>query len=452
MNYKLNKQGLKEYNRSREVKSKKLFCRAPFTNLYFSRNGNIISCCFNREHILGKYPNQNPTEIWNSEQSQIIRKTISKKELINGCYICIREFENKNYHGVIARHFDFLTPEKRYPVMMEFELDNTCNLECIMCEGQFSSSIRKNRDKQEKIPTPYDSQFIDYIEPWLKKAKLLRFGGGEPFLIPLYFDIWDIVLNENPQCKIYVQTNGTVINDKIRKWMASGQFELGVSLDSLNKERFEHIRKNAKLENVLQNIEEFILLMPKKTGSPSLVISATVMRDNWHDVPSLLEYANNKNAQIVFNSVWTPLSCALHNLNSKELKVIFTSFDAYKPSVENNIEKHNATVYAALVQQIKTWMLASVELEQVSGITKSLTTEEIEKYLYEKIIERSTDKITATNKLDVFFTHLRKKENFKEYLLFISRYPVQEIATSLVIHTVEQLKGLIENEIKKSHQ
>jgi len=450
--YKLNKHNIQEYNCARDVTKNKPLCHAPFSNLYFSRNGDVICCCFNREYILGKYPGQIPAEIWNGTLSKTFRKTVLNNSLVKGCDICIREIENKNYLGVIARHFDFLTPKRRYPVMMEFELDNICNLECIMCEGELSSSIRKNRDKQDKISTPYGHEFAEYIKPYLRKTKLLRFGGGEPFLIPVYYDIWDIVVKKNPKCGIYVQTNGTIMNDRIRKWLSGGQFELGVSLDTLNTERFEHIRKNAKLKNVLQNIDEFISLIPAKPGRPSLVISTTVMRDNWQDIPSLLEYANQKNAQIVFNTVWTPLSCAIHNLRSSELKKILGFYKAYSLPAGSPLEKHNASMFTALLKQIISWHENSVNTELIIRKFEELSNEEIEQQLFDKILEAAKDKETTSKKLIEIFLSVREKKSYRNYLLAISRYPAQETARAMEMHTAEELKCLLEKEISLQSQ
>ncbi len=451
MIYKLNKQHINEYNNTRTVSKLKPLCRAPFSNLYFSRNGNVISCCFNREHILGKYPGQTLSELWHGAPLRFFKKKVLKNSLLKGCDICIREFENKNFHGVIARHFDFLTPKRRYPVMMEFELDNICNLECIMCEGELSSSIRKNRDKQDKICTPYGHEFAEYIKPYLRKTKLLRFGGGEPFLIPIYYDIWDIVVKKNPTCGIYVQTNGTIINDKIRKWLSGGQFELGVSLDSLEKSRFEHIRKNARFEDVLSNIDEFISLIPAKPGRPSLVISTTVMRDNWRDIPSLLEFANKKNAQIVFNTVWTPLSCAIHNLTPSEIKKILSFYESCILPEDSPLEKHNASMFTALQKQIIYWYKNSVDTELIIRKFEELSNEEIEQQLFEKILEAAKDKENTSKKLKEIFLFIRAKDNYRNYLLAISRYPVQETARAMEMHTSEELECLLGKEIPSGY-
>ena len=103
-----------------------------------------------------------------------------------------------------------------FPRVMEFELSNECNLECQMCNGNVSSSIRKRKDKLPPLPNPYDDAFVQQLEPYLPHLKEAKFYGGEPFLIPVYFQIWDKLAEVNPGCTIFLITNGTHWNNKIK--------------------------------------------------------------------------------------------------------------------------------------------------------------------------------------------------------------------------------------------
>jgi MoaA/NifB/PqqE/SkfB family radical SAM enzyme len=75
--------------------------------------------------------------------------------------------------------------------MMELEIENTCNLECVMCIGELSSAIRKNRDKLPPIKSPYNEAFVEQLEEFIPHLKELRFNGGEPFLINSVFRIFE---------------------------------------------------------------------------------------------------------------------------------------------------------------------------------------------------------------------------------------------------------------------
>ena len=408
--YKIEKQKVKEYNHTRNRRVRYTLCQAPFTNLYFSRTGDVVSCCFNRDFVLGKYPDQTPNQIWNEVKIKQFRKKLKNNSLEKGCEVCLRELKNENFNGVIAKHFDFLRRKRKYPVMMEFELDNTCNLECIMCQADLSSSIRKHRDKKPKIETPYDEQFVDYIKPWLRTAELLRFSGGEPFLIDLYYKIWDYTLQHNPNCKFYVQTNGTIINSKIEKYIATGKFDIGISIDTLNSEKFARIRKNATLPEVLSNLNRFIELRNSDRG---LVISCTVLRENWEDIPDVINFAIEKRAQIVFNTVWTPLKYALHNLKSKELEQIAELYKNNRIDAVDNLSEHNSKMFEALIKQIEAWIAVAKHKEIALLLIIDVDNETMINEIREKLIDISTQDFII-DKFEKLISSLSKSAAFRK--------------------------------------
>ncbi|MBP7076681.1 MAG: radical SAM protein [Bacteroidales bacterium] len=437
--YKFPKEKIQEYASIRNVRATTPLCKAPLSNLYFSRNGDVISCCFNRDFILGTYPNTPLCELWHGKQRTFFGKTVKQNGLVKGCEMCIREIENRNYHGVIAKQYDFIKPQRRYPYMLEFELDNVCNLECMMCEGQFSSSIRINREKEAKISTPYDSNFLEYISPFLRKARLLRFGGGEPFLIPLYFEMWDIILHENKKANIYVQTNGTIMNDRIRKWLASGQFTLGVSLDSLNAERFEMIRKNARLSEVLHNIDEFISLMPVRKNISNLVISATATRLNINDMPTLLRYANSNNAQIVFNTVWSPGEMAVYNLPANDLRIIADELSAEVLQEHTLLMKHNASLFRAFLQQMEQWhSLAKLREAKLKEYNAS-DTSSLEKELRIRLENAMQQNQEGIVKIGLIFDRLRQHIRYRDFLMGVLLEDTGDIVRYLINHNEEEI-------------
>lgn len=434
---------IKAYNRTRKHTRKPL-CKAPFSNLYFSRSGQVLACCFNRDFPLGTYPEENPHEIWMGKAAKELRKAIGKNDLDKGCGMCKTELLNENYDGVMARHFDFLRMKRKYPVMMEFELDNSCNLECIMCEGDLSSAIRKHRDKKPKIETPYDERFVEYIRPWLKKAELLRFSGGEPFLIPLYYKIWDIAMSENPSCRFYVQTNGTIINEKLEKYISSGRFDLGVSLDSMNKQRFEAIRVGANYDEVIAHIKRFISLKSPAPGEVSLVISCTVVRENWQDIPEVLEFANSLDAQIVFNTVWNPRKHAIHNLEVDQLDEIYRFYANYRPADIKSNEKHNAGMYRGLVQQVKHWLDDAINADRAQTGVAEISPEEMLKALRRRISRLQEDNPQPAKKFEELIARISHTPEYPDKLRLIYHSPDKDILEYLKKYSTEKLIGLLD--------
>jgi MoaA/NifB/PqqE/SkfB family radical SAM enzyme len=231
----------------------------------------------------------------------------------------------------------------QYPRVMEFEMSNTCNYECQMCSGEVSSLIRKNRDKLPPIEMPYDSAFVDQLEPYIPHLKEAKFFGGEPFLIDIYHDIWDRMLDINPDIKFFVITNGSVWNNRVRNLLDKGKFEIAISLDSLQKEKLERIRLGAKYERVMENIAHFNRYAKKHFRY--ITISFTLQKDNWEEFPDMIRFCNEIGAYIFVSYLEWPEHFAIADYPLEKLIEIRRYMDNYEFSGMMMYKKHNAQCY-----------------------------------------------------------------------------------------------------------
>jgi len=359
------------YNKQRLQKNATTLCFAPSVNLYFGRDGKVLCCCHNRDYFVGEYPHNSIDEIWNGNKINTLRKHLSGYNLSLGCQHCQKDMDRCSYAQVAATHFDELSQNAAYPTMMEFELDSTCNLECSMCNGDLSSAIRKNRDHLPPIKSKYDDAFVAQLKPYLPHLQETRFSGGEPFLIPIYYKIWDALTEANLQCLISVQTNGTILNNKVKAIMEKGRFEIGVSLDSIVKQTFEEIRTNAKFENVMENIHYFSKYCKKK--ETAFRLSICVMRNNWKDLPQYIELCNRLGAYASFHKVIVPANLSLYSWKSEELKKVHDYLAQFVPVSENNLEQTNANHYHDYVQLIGKWQKDRKNYEQQKQANENVT-------------------------------------------------------------------------------
>ena len=147
-----------------DKEKKTLLCYAPFSNIYFNSQGQITACC-RSSYIFDKYPDHDLNEIWFGEQFKKLRDPILNNYLSEACSTCLYQLKKGDFDNVMARIFDRnIVNKNKYPSVLEFLLTNTCNLECIMCSGTLSSSIRKNRDKMPDLQMLYDDKFIEQLQ------------------------------------------------------------------------------------------------------------------------------------------------------------------------------------------------------------------------------------------------------------------------------------------------
>ncbi len=380
----LTKAQIESYNQVRLKHARGLLCHAPFVSLNFEQNGNVSACCYNRSFSLGKIPDQSIEEIWLGKKADQLRGYIQQNDLSGGCSACQEVIQFGNYQGTKAIYYDEYAPKTSWkdkfkniftqspdslmPKLFEFELSNSCNLECVMCNGYFSSAIRKNRELLPPIKNHYNDDFVEQLTPYLPYLTDAKFLGGEPFLIDIYYKIWEKIIEINPKIKIHITTNGTVLSKKASGILEKLNAGIIISIDSLNKENYESIRVNAKLEDVLKNVEYFLKYTKSKGTYLSFAVCPII--GNRYDMPELLKFCNANDIHIHFNTVWTPEHTSLRFLGSHELKKVIRFYADFTFENNTKIQRENNTKFADFVSQLNAWLSESENNDQLSESIK----------------------------------------------------------------------------------
>jgi hypothetical protein len=173
----VSRETMSQYNSLRYHGAKKLFCYNPYVNIFFNVSGDAIACCRSHENILGTYPPQSIKEIWFGEKYEKMREHMLHNDLNMGCDYCKLQLESNRFHSMPSMIQDeFATSEKGiYPKTIELELSNKCNLECVMCSGRVSSSIRKNRENLPPLEIKYDDDFFQQLKEFIPHAENISF-------------------------------------------------------------------------------------------------------------------------------------------------------------------------------------------------------------------------------------------------------------------------------------
>ena len=342
-----------EYNNQRHFGCDTTVCHVPMRSLYLGFDGIVSACCFNRNYVLGRFPENSIAEIIHGEKRKTLQKHLSETDFSYGCQFCKNMIAGSDYMSVGARFADAFPDKGDLPSEMIFELDNTCNLRCEMCNAKFSSV----HDGGKRTVAPYDNDdFIEQLKPFIPHLVETKFLGGEPFLSDIYPKIWELIIAINPECKIRIQSNGTVLNEKINTILQRGNFQIGLSIDTLNPDHYAKIRNGAKIENALENIE-FFSRISRKNGE-NMSISVCPMKENRFDIPELVKFCNDKDIFIYFNNVSTE-GYALDELSEQELEelVIFYKENILKSS--NYVSRYNDKVFSNLIRKVEYLMKQS---------------------------------------------------------------------------------------------
>ena len=369
---KLSNNRVKEYHQTRKREHRHLICHAPFSNINFEQNGNMTACCFNRTHVLGEYPKQSILDAWTGSQAQELRTRIKSEDLGGGCKLCGELINAGNFSGSRAKYYDdyadpapngilptvkdllgLSTPNM--PKVFEFEISNTCNLECTMCSGYFSSKIRDKREGLPPMKNPYDDSFVEQVTEFMPHLTDMKFLGGEPFMIKQYLSIWEKVLEVNPKIRVHITTNATLLHGRIKEVVSRLKAGFVISIDSVEPKNYARIRKGGDLPVVLENVEE--LRKIAKLNSTYVTIAACVMRSNWMDLPSLVQYANDRDMNIHFNLVWNPEEESIRFLSGYEISDIVAGLESRLTEITGNgkVQKGNLGHLEEVVDSLKYW-------------------------------------------------------------------------------------------------
>lgn len=345
---------IKNYNKIRPKDKQNIICHAPFKSLTFFLGGKVMACWHNKQFLIGEFPKNSIQEIWFGKRLKKLREHILHNDLTLGCFECKKNIENGMYSSSGAWKYDYLPNiNSEYPVSMDFQICNHCNNECIMCIGEYSSCIRKNREKKANYSNPYQNGFIEQLVPFIPYLKEASFSGGEVFLCEEYFEIWEKFFQLNPNIKVSVTTNGTILNERVKKILEKLSFNINLSIDAIDKTIFEKIRKNSNFEQVLSNL--YFFENYAKSKKTDLIVRINVMQQNYEQITELITFLNDRNIKIHFNNVIFPPYSALWNTDLSILSKVVDLMYSINLKTNTIVQKTNNQLLKEFIDTIKQW-------------------------------------------------------------------------------------------------
>ena len=329
---------IERFNATRDFSSKAVhsLCYAPHSNLFFDVEGRVRVCCWNWQHELGNVQKQSLDEMWAGAKLRLLRRSLEENDLRMGCDFCEKQTQDGWIARAAMRSFDGLSVPSRdpeWPQRMEFSISNSCNLECVMCNGLYSSAIRAHREKLPPRPKIYSPEFIESLRKYLPHLARAKFLGGEPLLITEYHRIWEMMAEDAPQVSCHVTTNGTQYNRRIEQFMEKLNFGFAVSLDGVTKKTVESIRVNANFDEQMVILKKFRAYTLERRTDLSLTFC--FMRQNWHEFGDFCLFADAWGCHVGVNTVNNPPQFSVNNLPPDELLRIVNAMESQAKSLNS---------------------------------------------------------------------------------------------------------------------
>ncbi|HMQ24840.1 MAG TPA: SPASM domain-containing protein [Acidimicrobiales bacterium] len=335
-------------------------CYAPSVLLYFQPDGDVRACCRNQSYPLGNVRDSRLLDIWNGPRRRELVARLAADDYSHGCEGCRWEIDTEGRDGSYPQSFEakatHLTVDPdtwAWPRFLEFNLSNSCNLQCIQCNGDLSSSIRLHREHRPPLPKVYGDEFFDDLTHFLPHLDVVQFAGGEPFMASENYRAWELIAEVAPDLEVQVVTNATQWNKRVEAILEKVRIAPTFSIYGITAETYESVRQGADHDAVLTNIDRFCAYAERVGTRPT--INFCLMAQNFHEFGPLLLFAERRGIPVNVSVVHYPEECAIARLDPARIAEIHAHLVAEEPKVLPQLAL-NARTWSIEVARIGSWL------------------------------------------------------------------------------------------------
>ncbi|MEA1961290.1 MAG: hypothetical protein U9N81_08490, partial [Bacillota bacterium] len=192
-----------------------------------------------------------------------------------------------------------------------------------------------------KLQSKYDDErFFKELSEFLKHAEYLSFYGGEPFLVKEHLRIFDMLIQMNIACRLFVNTNCCVLTEKTKTYIKKlNFFAIAVSRDSMIPQLHEKIRCGLHDDAYRKNLDWVIDYC--KHNNVYLSINTTEHRKNWFDIPQIFYWAEKINIPVHICHCIYPENVSLYTLPTNQLQYVTNYFVRWRERFCESFPKTN---------------------------------------------------------------------------------------------------------------
>lgn len=217
-----------------------------------------------------------------------------------------------NEAGIVTVDYNL---ENRDTFSVQWHITDNCNLRCKHC-------YMEDYSRNEILSLENAKVIIDKIIEYTRNLNLnLEFSitGGEPLMHPNVFDIIKYIKFKNNMSKIYILTNGTLINEDISNQLKKLDIDrVQISIDGSDEVKHDRIRGKNSFKRAVDGIE-FL-----KLNNIYTMIHSVLMKNNKDDISNIISLSNELKIDRLTFTRYIPqgssLSNAINILEPVELK------------------------------------------------------------------------------------------------------------------------------------
>lgn len=324
----------------------------PFGHTTISTGGDFQVCCLHPapdEHR--RNINHTTFEEWDkSSYLAEVRDSIANGQRHPGCRYCwkIEDLGQPSARIRIQPEYKILKIAKpqdqtEYPVNIELELGNLCNLKCLMCNEKNSSAILAENiqlgvNKLQQKDFKWTAEGFKNLQDLLSKSpKVINIRGGEPLYNK---DLLKLIEEMPPEvCKstlLHITTNATVWSPQWAKALEKFRLvRVMASIDAVG-DLYEYIRFPASWSQVESNVIEM-----SKISNIRLLVHCTVQNLNISNLRDLIDWTEQNNLYLSLDQLIAPNFLQIINLPQRQREYAIESLTqtlSDLPELSNRIQ------------------------------------------------------------------------------------------------------------------
>lgn len=272
------------------------FCPAPWVSLYVDPSGRIDHCCISHTN-LGYTPQENIQDILASDRNREIKHDMRyNNKLASGCSNCTVTEDVTTLRKSMLDWFKdtdkelYDNPDNFQLKYLDLRWRNTCNLACVYCGPECSSTWAQELDQQNRIDAVQLDTLKSYINDQIENLERVYLAGGEPLIIKDNEWLLQQLLERNPNVEVWVNTNLTNIDNKIfRLLMKLDRVKFIISAEAIG-EQFDYIRYHGNWVKFEENFDWLRQNRPFSINNFQCVYNTLTM----FNLDKFLEWAERK--------------------------------------------------------------------------------------------------------------------------------------------------------------
>ena len=320
-----------------------MYCKQGIIGAQFShpQRGHAL-CCNSAQRY-----KQSPINVW-GEQLKDSRNLIRKDQKVKDCVSCY-DAEDKgveSFRQIYNKQFKSLK-EVNLPQHMDLDLSNFCNLKCIMCGPDRSSTWAKEKNMflATNGVTSIAPDELEEICKLSNEVQHITLQGGEPTMVQEYQTYFTYLKDNNiiKNIDLNVVTNLTNLNTKFFSYVPYFKsVNIAVSVDAFGTAN-DYIRFPSHFEKITSNIKKL-----NQFANIKIAIDSAIQILSMFNIENFITWVKElqnhfAKSNHVFRQytqyVWTP-QCLFINNAPATLK------DQFKKSVEGTNLEHLSKVFS----------------------------------------------------------------------------------------------------------